>query len=179
MSASSLSIGTRVKHPVYGNGIVLDNSMSAAYTIVFKHHGEKAIAKDLEGLEVIELAPLPENRIGLGDLTHVIEDILRKWGGFAEEIPIASRWKGGNLIMQPADPSLKPKEIDIETFFHKIVMIRDRLRVLEQNINSNKSLSEADKVQLQQYITRCYGSLTTFNILFKNQEDGFKGESKR
>ena len=80
------------------------------------------------------------------------------------------------MLLQPADKSLKPKEIRIEDFFHKVVMLRDRLRVLEQNINSNKKLSDEDKVGLQQYITRCYGSLTTFNVLFKNKEHWFVGD---
>ena len=80
------------------------------------------------------------------------------------------------MILQPFDKTLKPKEIPIEDLFHKIVMLRDMLRVLEQNINSHKKLSDEDKVNLQQYITRCYGSLTTFNVLFKNKEQYFVGE---
>ena len=80
------------------------------------------------------------------------------------------------MLLQPKDTSLKPKEIPIEIFFHKIVMARDRLRVLEQNINSNKNLSDEEKVNLQQYITRIYGSFTTFNVLFKNKEHWFVGD---
>jgi len=76
--------------------------------------------------------------------------------------------------MQPADSSLRPNEVPLETFFHKIVMIRYNLRVLEQKVNGIDKLSEVDKFDLQQYITRCYGSLTTFNILFKNKDDQFR-----
>ena len=93
-----------------------------------------------------------------------------------EVVRLGDRWLGGTMILQPADKSLKPKEIPIEDFFHKIVMLRDRLRVMEQQINAHKKLTDEDKVSLQQYITRIYGSLTTFNVLFKNKEQWFVGE---
>ena len=80
------------------------------------------------------------------------------------------------MLLQPADKTQKPKEIPVEVFFHKIVMLRDRIRVMEQQINSNKNLSDEDKLNLQQYITRIYGTLTTFNVLFKNKEQWFVGE---
>ncbi|HRD44105.1 MAG TPA: hypothetical protein PLN30_10130, partial [Ferruginibacter sp.] len=102
--------------------------------------------------------------------------ILQMWGGITEKVPLGDRWLGGKLILQPADPSLKPKDMPIDDFFHKIVMLRDRLRVLEQNINSSKNLSDEEKVNIQQYITRCYGSLTSFNVLFKNKEQWFVGD---
>jgi hypothetical protein len=121
---------------------------------------------------------LPDERISLGDLEKVITQVMRDWSGFSELVKLGDRWKGGTMILQPADPNQKAKEIPIETLFHKIVMIRDRLRVLEQNINKSKNLSAEEKVHIQQYITRSYGSLTTFNVLFKHKEDYFKGEGK-
>src|SRR5262249_27031403 len=102
--------------------------------------------------------------------------ILNMWGGLTENVPLGDRWQHGKMILQPADKTLRPKEIPIEDFFHKIVMLRDRLRVLEQNINSSKILSGEEKVNIQQYITRCYCSLTTFNVLFRNKEHWFVGE---
>jgi superoxide dismutase len=85
---------------------------------------------------------------------------------------------GGKVTFYPSDPSLQEKEVPMNTFFHKIVMVRERLRVLEQNINNHPKLDDEDRINLQQYITRAYGSLTTFNILFAYKEDHFKGSGK-
>ncbi len=121
------------------------------------------------------LAPLPEE---LTDMTReefaqAIRDALRE-----EEavVPLAPRWEGGTMVLKPGDPASQPKEIPLDALFHKIVMIRDRLRVLEQRVNAHDKLSDAEKVELQQYVTRCYGSLTTFNVLFKDERDRFVGE---
>jgi len=94
-------------------------------------------------------------------------------------VSLGARWEDGEMILKPGKDGLQEKAIPIETFFHKIVMLRDRLRVLEQKINSNDKLGDADKVDLQQYVTRIYGSLTSFNMLFQYREDHFRGEGKR
>jgi hypothetical protein len=87
---------------------------------------------------------------------------------------LEGRWTGGTLVLKPGKSDTQIKELSLDTFFHKIVMVRDQLRVLEQKINSHKTLTEVEKVELQHYITRCYGSLTTFNVLFRTPEERFR-----
>ncbi len=170
-----LTVGTRVDHPRYGEGIVSKNNLTA-YEIFFERGGKIEITKrntDLTVLEANESAP--KTGLSLKEIEKVMSFVLDKYGALNEVVPLGEKWEGGTMLLQPANLELKPKEIPIETFFHKIVMLRDRLRVLEQNINSNKSLSDGEKVDIQQYITRAYGSLTTFNILFAEKEHYFVG----
>ena len=96
---------------------------------------------------------------------------LQKPDGTVNEL--GKRWQGGKLVLHSADSTLAPKEVELELFFHKLVMMRNQLRVLEQKINGSVTLSSADKFDWQQYITRCYGSMTTFNLLFKDKESYF------
>jgi hypothetical protein len=93
------------------------------------------------------------------------------------DVSIAPKFYHGTMELKPRDPSMQSKEVDIEVFFKKIISLRNNLRVLEQKINSS-GLQEAEKVELQGYITRCYGSMTTFNVLFQEAEDKFVGSSK-
>lgn len=124
--------------------------------------------------------PDPNQEIGdLLDMTRgELIEILREALGEGETPPLAPRWEGGTIVLKPANPELKPREIPLDSLFSKVVMIRDRLRVLEAKLNGNDKLSAAEKVELQAYITRCYGSLTTFNLLFRDKEDHFVGERK-
>jgi uncharacterized radical SAM superfamily protein len=111
------------------------------------------------------------------EFRRVLRDVLADELGISRA-PMASRWQGGELVLVPGKAGTQEKRVPLEAFFHKIVMIRDKLRVLEQKINAHEGLSDADKVQLHQYITSCYGSLTTFNLLFAERDDAFAGASK-
>jgi len=106
------------------------------------------------------------------EIRQIVKEVLAQTDA---AVGLADKWEGGTLVLKPGLSSLQSKEIPIESFFHKVVMVRDKLRVLEQKINANSKLTDAEKVEMQQYITRCYGSLTTLNILFKHEEDRFKG----
>lgn len=111
------------------------------------------------------------------EFRRVLRDVLADELGISSA-PMAARWQGGELVLVPGKPGTQEKRVPLDAFFHKIVMIRDKLRVLEQKVNGHDGLTDADKVQLQQYITACYGTLTTFNLLFADREDGFVGAAK-
>jgi hypothetical protein len=117
--------------------------------------------------------PLPElENMTREELKAIVREALED----ASPVRLASRWDGGTVVIKPGNPALQSKELPVDALFHKVVMLRDRLRTLEQKVNANAKLSDAEKVELQQYITRCYGSLTTFNLLFADKEDQFVGE---
>ena len=104
------------------------------------------------------------------------EAIREALGEESTPVKLVPRWEGGTVVLKPGDAQTQPKEIPLDSLFHKIVMIRDRLRVLEQKINAHEKLTDAEKIDMQQYITRCYGSLTTFNVLFREERDRFVGD---
>jgi hypothetical protein len=175
MDQLNLGIGTRLQHTQFGPGVITGVRF-ATYLITFINHGTKEIEKNDTHLDEIIPENVTEEIETHSDVEKSLLKILRLWGGITEPTPLGDRWKGGVMLLQPADKSQKPKEVPVDVFFHKIVMLRDRLRVLEQQINAHKVLSDEDKVNLQQYVTRIYGSLTTFNVLFKNKEQWFVGE---
>lgn len=112
------------------------------------------------------------------DLRRALQDDLREAGVLApDNYEMAPRWAGGEVILKPGKSGAQEKAIPLDTFFRKIVMVRERLRVLEQRINNHPKLDDADRIELQDYITRIYGSLTTFNILFDDRTDWFVGQS--
>src|SRR6516162_7433051 len=180
MNIETLHIGMKVRHPQYGIGVVKSLTGQAA-EIAFED-AQRTIAPASSDLQPAEpVAILSELEIPLAklisDIAHAVVEALGLEPKDALVEGLATRWQRGTLVMQPAESSLQSKEVPLETFFHKIVMIRNNLRVLEQKVNASDKLSEADKFDLQQYITRCYGSLTTLNILFKNKQEQFRTSS--
>jgi hypothetical protein len=181
MNIQALTVGLRVKHPQYGVGTV--KTISERTAEIRFDDGLRVIDPELSGVSAAEptaavsglempLKQFVENTVGA---------VLERIGYETPDAVVGElgpRWNKGRLVLHPADPALQTKEVAIEVFFHKLVGVRNQLRVLEQKINAHPTLTDGEKVEMQQYITRCYGSMTTFNILFKNKEDQFssKGE---
>jgi hypothetical protein len=161
----------------YGTGTVKAiNEVTAE--IQFDEGSKRSVAPEAAGLEpadaqvVVQGLSVPLKQF----LSDTLEVAVAKLGLQKPDVVVEKlglRWHGGTLVMHPSDPTLQTKEVPLEVFFHKIVMIRNNLRVLEQKINAHEKLSDGEKVEMQQYITKSYGSLTTFNVLFKEKEDQF------
>ena len=177
LSIESLHIGMKVRHPRYGVGVVRSLTEHTA-DINFDDAPRTVSPTSAELVSAEPTATVTELQVPLETLIRdTAQQIVEALGIQKDEAIVeglASRWQRGTLVIQSADSSLQPKEVPLETFFHKIVMIRNNLRVLEQKVNASDKLSDADKFDMQQYITRCYGSLTTFNVLFKNKDDQFR-----
>jgi len=171
-----LGIGSRINHTEFGKGVVT-NVSSKHYWVTFIESGLETINLDSD-FEVIEATEDDVDTVSFFDVERSLTEILKKWSDVSEVVPIADKYKGGKIILEPADSSLKAYELPIDTFFHKITMVRDRLRVMEQRINSSH-LDEQGKIDLQQYITRIYGSLTSFNVLFKSKSQQFIGQRSK
>ena len=172
-----LGIGARVRHPSFGVGIVVGID-PAMFKIFFRGEGDKEISRSFQGLEIMEGAQEPDNSLDLKTVERTMKRVLQEFSEITRPYDLGSRWKGGKMILKPGQEGLQEKEVPIEVFFHKIVMMRDRLRVMEQRVNSSDKLSDEEKVDLQQYISRIYGSMTTFNVLFAEREDWFISKSE-
>ena len=175
MNEGELGIGSRVRHPEFGVGVVI-NVKAKTYTVVFTEKGRIEISKNYTSLEVVEAIEPDTDLISFSEVERVLTNIIKKHSDLQETVPMGNKWLGGKMILTPGSTGLQPKEIPIDVFFNKIIMLRDRLRVMEQRINANDKLTEEEKINLQQYLTRIYGSLTTFNVLFKEEKDHFVGE---
>ena len=176
MKLEALHIGMKVRHPQYGVGVV--KTISEATTDIQFDDGRRTVAPEPSGLEPAEAQvsirglDLPLAQV----IQQTVDAAIQKLGFEKPDAVVGlmgPRWHKGRLVMHPSDPTLQSKEVPLDVFFHKIVMVRNNLRVLEQKINAHEKLSDGEKVEMEQYITRSYGSLTTFNILFKEKEDQF------
>jgi hypothetical protein len=181
MKIEALHIGQRVRHPQYGVGTVKGLAEKSAE--VRFDDALRTIDPELGGVTPAEanvsISGLDQPLKQL--LQSTIEDVISRMGYEKPEAVVeqlGARWHKGKAVLHPADPTLQTKEVPLEVFFHKVVGIRNQLRVLEQKINSHPGLSDGEKIDMQQYITRCYGSLTTFNLLFKNKEDQFSSKAE-
>jgi len=176
MKVEELHIGQKIKHPQYGIGevkTITEHSVDIQFSDL-----KRTIAPETSDIEPAETtASIRGLEIPLGQFVdQIVNRTLDQLGVEKPEAVVgglATRWRNGKMILKPADANLQSKEVELEVFFHKIVMVRNNLRVLEQKINASETLSSADKFEWQQYITRSYGSLTTFNVLFKEKEDQF------
>jgi hypothetical protein len=169
-----LGVGSRVEHPAFGAGVII-KLHPISYDVCFILYGMKQVGKEYDKWEIIEHIPA-EDVVTYSEAEKSLIKILKNYHLLQDTPLMGDKWKKGIMILQPADPNLKSKEIPLETFFQKIIMSRERIRVMEQKINNHSGLSDEDKLIFQQYITRIYGSFTTFNLLFDRREDYFVGE---
>jgi len=161
--------------PVEEEGILKGKCLKKPTSGLFRCNAAGCEKYVLRGTHVSSTKPLEVLDMERDELKGLLREILDETLGVSE-VQLGKKWEGGEMVLKPGNKDLQEKSVPIEAFFHKIVMLRDRLRVLEQKINAHAVLKDDEKVDLQQYITRIYGSLTTFNVLFADKSDQFVGE---
>ena len=174
--STTLGIGSRVVHPAFGQGVVI-RVHQLAYDVCFVSFGIKPVGKNYRDWQIVEAIEM-EGDVSFSDAERSLLRILKAYNALDSKVELGAKWDKGLLVLRPGDRDLKDKEMPIEDFFHKIVMVRDRLRVMEQRINAS-NLGDEEKVNLQQYITKVYGTLTSFNVLFARKDDYFVGSASR
>lgn len=173
-AAPRFGLGSIVRHLQFGQGRVVAYEPDG-YVIVFRGGDTRRVAFSFDGLEPERPRGDPET----DRIRQAVSDVLGDHGWIDVDLELGRRWVGGTLRLVPGKEDTQSKEVPIEVFFKKLVGVRDRLRVLEQKINSHPELPGEAKLELQGYITRCYGSLTTFNVLFASKGGQFEGQSER
>ena len=174
MSTPRFGLGSIVRHRDFGRGRVVAYD-DERYVILFPGGDAKMVAFSFEGLDAEGSKGDPE----LDRITQAVREVLGDHGWLDVDLELGKRWVGGTLKMVPGRDETQAKDVPIDVFFKKLIGVRDRLRVLEQKINGHAALSPEEKLELQGYVTRCYGSLTTFNVLFGNRASWFVGQSER
>jgi len=166
-------IGTVVRDATSNRGRIVgyedDN-----YVVIFQKEGVRRVPFSYAGMTVETGGEDPE----MSRVRQAVSEALQDYGWIEAELELGKRWVGGTMVLEPGDESTEPKEVPLEAFFKKVVGVREKLRVLEQKINNHPSLSPEEKLELQGNITRCYGSLTTFNALFAHKECQFRGQAQ-
>jgi len=166
-----LRIGSWIEHPQYGAGRIANHN-GTRYIVSFPGYGLREVDSHEAGLRPIDSPPQED------PIKTALREVLEEYG-FGGVAELARRWEGGEIVVRAAGGEVKEHRLPVDALFHKVVMIRDRLRVLEQKVNGNKTLADSEKVELQQYVTRCYGSLTSLNFLFQRDEDKFRGQADK
>ena len=178
MKIEALHVGMKVRHPQYGVGTV--KTISEQTAEIRFDDGQRTVAPEPAGLQPAD-AQMEVSGLGQPLKLFVEETVQAAVAALGLEKPdavveeLGARWNGGRVVLHPTDPALQTKEVPLEAFFHKIVMMRNNLRVLEQKLNAHEKLNDGEKIEMQQYITKCYGSMTTFNVLFREKEGQFGG----
>lgn len=180
MNIAAIHIGMRVQHPNHGIGTVRAVDDQSA-TVQFDDGIRRQVSPESSGLQPAEARAslsgleLPLEQLIEATVRAVADRLgIEQPGAVRDEL--ASRWHGGKMVLHPSDPTLTTKELPLDAFFHKIVMMRNNLRTLEQKLNGSDKLTDTEKFDWQGYITRCYGSMTTFNVLFRRKEDQFNSK---